>query len=90
MEKEALGAEGERGKYRLVKGQRDRERKRMPEPGQRVGERKTSDKQPARGRGAGGRKDRRKERGIQKASEGHGGRRWDTEKKRGMGSRTLG
>ena len=89
-ERSVRGRGIESAKYRLEEGQRDRERMRGPEPGRRVGERKTSDKQQARGRGAGGRKDRRKERGIQKASEGQGGRKWDTEKKRGMGSRTLG
>ena len=51
----------ERGKYRLEEGQRDRERKRVTELGQRAGARKNSDKKQARGRGAGGRKDRRKD-----------------------------
>ena len=37
-----------------------------------------------------GRNDKRKEVGIQKTSEGQGVRKWDTEKKRGMGRRTLG
>ena len=76
---ESRGRGIERGKYRLEEGQRDRGRKRVTELGQRAGARKNSDKKQARGRGAGGRKDRRKERGIQKTSEGQ---KWDTEKNR--------
>ena len=85
-ERSVRGRGTESGKHRLEEGQRDRERTRVTEPTEWEKEKPVTSSRPE----AGGRKDRRKERGIQKTSEGQGGRKWDTEKKRGMGSRTLG